>query len=111
MSLHSIVKRDSPTRLGLTLRDGRGVRPLRAHSETPCGASIEQKLAALFISALDMRYILNHVLIDHIYSTLLGLKDVLEGVLRLSGTSGEANNDHRGIVVDHLSVTERSKVR
>ena len=45
-----MVNRDSPTRLDLTLRAGRGVRPLRDHSEIPWGASIEQKLAALYIS-------------------------------------------------------------
>jgi hypothetical protein len=42
-----MVKIDSPTRDGLTLRAGRGVKPLSAHSETPCGASIEEKFAAL----------------------------------------------------------------
>src|SRR5579859_6521931 len=47
MSLHSTVNIDSATRLALTCRDGRGVSPLNDHSETPWGASIEQKLAAL----------------------------------------------------------------
>src|SRR5271170_334783 len=54
MNLHSTVKIDSPTRDGLTLRAGRGVRPLSAHSETPWGASIEQKFAAL-VSAIDLK--------------------------------------------------------
>jgi len=104
------VNIDSATREGLTCREGAGVRPLRDHSETPCGASIEQKFAALGVSSLGRRGVLNHVLVDHVDGTFFCLEDVFESIFRIAGSSGETNNDDRGIMVDHLSVTERSQI-
>src|SRR5579862_6550607 len=111
MSLHSIVNIDSATRVGLTCREGAGVRPLRAHSETPWGASMEQKLAALKINITSKRReLLDHMFVDHVDGTFFCLEDILESILRLSRSNGESDDNNRRIMIDHLSITERSEV-
>jgi hypothetical protein len=110
MSLHSIVNIDSATRVGLTCREGAGVRPLRAHSETPWGASIEQKLAALKLTQFNRLELLNHMFIDHVDGAFFCLENVLKSILRLGRSARESNNNDRGIMIDHLSITEGSKI-
>lgn len=52
----------------------------------------------------------NEVLGDHIDHTFVGIYEVAESILGVIETTGEANDEDRGVVVDHLSVTERSKI-
>lgn len=48
--------------------------------------------------------------IDHVDGAFFGLEDVLKSILRLGRSSRESNNNDRGIMIDHLSITEGSKI-
>jgi hypothetical protein len=48
--------------------------------------------------------------VDHVDGTFFCLEDILESILRLRRSTGESDDNNRRIMIDHLSITERSEI-